>query len=159
MSPEHNAGGISLTAEWHTNTLGRAEGVGAWEAWSWPSDPNCCCRAKHKCCACVHIFLIIRTAWHASGYSASIHGHIKVTEVGTPVLTNRHLLQMLFIKSLPYILLKFLEGDSEAKPLPTTAAGCLLATTSLTYTTTSIMRRIPQYLTNNNPCSLNEIFP
>lgn len=151
--PQSRTLGSSVcTTKWHTNTLGRAEGVGAWEVWSWPSDPSCCCKAKGKCCSCVHVFLIIRTALHASGYPASIHGHIKVTEVGTPVSTNRHLLQM-FIKSLSCILLKFLEGDSEAKPLPTTAAGCLLATTSLTYTTTSVMRRIPQYLTNNNPCS------
>lgn len=106
----------------------------------------------------VHSFLIIVTAWAAYGHPAPIHSHMKVTEVPL-VLINRHLLQMFFIKSFPYILQKFLEGDSEGKPLPTTASGCLLATTSLTYTTTAIMRGILQYLTNNNPCSLNEICP
>lgn len=156
MPPEHDVGDISPHHKVAQEHLGWAGHEGAWEAWSWPSDPNCYCRAQGKCCACVHTFLTIGTAWHASGYSASIHGHIKATEVGTPVLTYRHLLQMLFSKSLPCILLKFLEGDSEAKPSCTTIAGCLLAT-SPTYTTTSVMRRIPQYLTNNNPCSLNEI--
>lgn len=138
----------------HTNILA---GQGAWEPEKPDPDPVIpTATAGHT--ACVHTFLNIRTAWHASDYSASIHGHTKVTEEGTPVLTYSHLLHMLFIKLLPYILLKFLEGDSEAKPSCTTAAGCLLATTSSTYTTTSVMR-IPQYLANNNPCSLNRITP
>lgn len=156
MSPEHNTGGVSLQHAVAHQDLG--PGRGAWGVWSWPSDPNCCCGAKGKYCACVHSLLIVGTAWHASGDSAPIHGHIKAIKVQTLMLTNRHLIQITFIRFLPYILQKFPEGDSESEALPPTAAECLLPITSLTYTPTSIMRRIPKYLTNNNPCSLNEIF-
>lgn len=67
--------------------------------------------------ACVHSLLIVRTAWHASGYSAPLHGHIKAIKVQTLVLTNRHLIRITFIRFLLYILQKFLEGDSESEAL------------------------------------------
>lgn len=140
--------GCSLLAKGDPGWGDRQVRAGSWDTW-W----------SHSVLAS---FLRLKKGCSVSSSQLSLHTtniprilHMKVTEVPL-VLTNRHLLQMFLIKSFPYIL-KFLERDSETKPIPTTAAGCLLATTTLTYPSTAIMRGILQYLTSNNPCSLNEI--
>lgn len=153
-SPAVSRKGISgwnLLAKGGSGWGDRQVRAGSWDTWCSHSVPTSFLWLKKGCSVC-HSQLRLHTR------NVPRIPHMKVTE-GPLVLINSHWLKMLFIKSFPYISQKVLEGDSEAKPLPKTAAGCLLATTSLTYPRTAIMRGILQYLTNNNPCSLNEICP
>lgn len=97
-----------------------AEETGNWDTWWSHSVLTSFLWLKMGCSVCNSLL-----RWHTTNVPRI--PHMKVTEAPL-VLINRHLLKMLFIKSFPYISQKFLEGDSEAKPLPKTAAGCLSAT-------------------------------